>query len=377
MNAESVKNTQSIDGLQYLRGIAALMVVFFHARSYFGDVPEWTRVGSRGVDIFFVISGFIMAYSTRRIGDDVTAVKASLLFLSKRFIRVVPLYWIALLWTSSPYWVSWLSTSGSLKELYQNFNAELSSIAKDFVFIPHLSIDEDEPGEIFPVLIQGWTLNYELFFYFIFGLSMLFRKYRLVSTSLVIVALVVLGKIYHFNDVVAQFYTSSILIEFVFGIIVFEVYSKTLHQTCRRALLMLFGTIGFLLLNSGSSTNDKLVLAVASAIIVWVFIRLFRGVHIGPLKLLGDASYSIYLFHLATFQITRGILAYLGLNPSGYLNIAFIILMHVLVSIVTGVAIFYAIEKPLLRILRKMLGSIVSMWKRNNLGRAENSPKSL
>ena len=176
MNTQPLKKTQSIEGLQYLRGIAALMVVFYHSRSYFGDVPDWTRIGSRGVDIFFVISGFIMAYATRHLADDVTAIKASLIFLSKRFIRVVPLYWVALLWASSVYWINWVSTSGSLEELYLNISPELISIAKDFLFIPHLSIDEDEQGEIFPVLIQGWTLNYEMFFYFIFAIAMLFRQ---------------------------------------------------------------------------------------------------------------------------------------------------------------------------------------------------------
>jgi exopolysaccharide production protein ExoZ len=367
MDVEPLRKTQSIDGLQYLRGIAALMVVFFHARSYFGDVPEWTRVGSRGVDIFFVISGFIMAYSTRRMGDEVSAAKAGLIFLSKRFIRVAPLYWIALLWTTSPYWINWLSTSGSLHGLYQNLSADLISIAKDFAFVPHLSIDEDEPGEIFPALIQGWTLNYEIFFYLLFGLSMLFRKYRLVATSLAIVALVVLGKAYHFSNVVAQFYTSSILIEFVFGMIVFEAYSKTHQLRFNRTTLLLLGTIGVLLLNSGSSVNDKLVLAAGSAIIVWVFIQAFRGVHVGPLKLLGDASYSIYLFHLATFKITREVITCLGLSPSGYFNIITILLMHALVSIVAGIVIYYVIEKPLLKTLRNMLGSVVSIWKRSKL----------
>ena len=49
----STQEKNSIAGIQYLRGLAALMVVFFHSRSYFGVVPEWTRLGSRGVDIFF------------------------------------------------------------------------------------------------------------------------------------------------------------------------------------------------------------------------------------------------------------------------------------------------------------------------------------
>ena len=367
MNTEPFKKNQSLEGLQYLRGIAALMVVFYHSRSYFGDVPDWTRIGSRGVDIFFVISGFIMAYATRHLADDVTAIKASLIFLSKRFIRVVPLYWLALLWASNVYWINWVSASGSLEELYLNISPELISIAKDFLFIPHLSIDEDEQGEIFPVLIQGWTLNYEMFFYFIFAIAMLFRQYRLPLASLILVALVSMGQLHHFSDVIPQFYTSSILIEFVFGMLVFEIYSKTQHLTFNRLPLLLLGTLGFLLLNSGSSVNDKLVLAVASAIIVWVFIQVFHGVHNGALKLLGDASYSIYLFHLFFFGMARGLINYLELSPSGYLSIISIILVQVIVSTAGGIVVFYLIEKPLLKTLRDMLGRVVALWNRERI----------
>lgn len=366
MNSGSVKNTQSIEGLQYLRGVAALMVVFFHSRSYFGEVPEWTRIGSRGVDIFFVISGFIMAYSTRNIGNDVTAAKAALIFLSKRIIRVVPLYWVALLWTSSAYWIHWVVTSNSLNDLYLNLSPELISIIKDFVFIPHPSIDEDEAGEIFPVLVQGWTLNYEMFFYLLFAMAMLFRHSRVLLTSLMIVALVGIGQLHDFSGVISQFYTSSILIEFVFGMLVFEIYSKTQHLTFDRLPLLLLGALGILLLNSGSSVNDKLVLAVASAIIVWVFIQLFRGVHNGPLKVLGDASYSIYLFHLAFFGMARGLIHYLELSPNGYLNIFSIILVQVIVSTTAGIVVFYLIEKPLLKILRNVLERDISMRKRSS-----------
>jgi len=360
MNSAIRKKNASIDGLQYLRGIAALMVVFFHSRSYFSDVPSWTGIGARGVDLFFVISGFIMAYSTQHLGADMAAVKASLVFLAKRVIRVVPLYWIAVLWTSAPYWIAWLTATGSLGDLYANFSPELTSFLKDMAFIPHLSVDEDEQGEIFPIVIQGWTLNYEMFFYFIFGLSLLLRKQRLVAVSLLIVILVVIGKLHKFTDVTGLFYTSSILIEFVFGIMLFHVYTKTHQVTFDRVTLVVLGVIGFLLLNSGSNVNDKFVLAVAATIIAWVFIHAFRGVHIGSLKLLGDASYSIYLFHPAAFLLARWFIGHAGIGREGYLNVVIIVMVQVCVALVIGMAIYYLVEKPMLKTLRKALGRVVS-----------------
>ncbi len=363
MNENLSGREKSIDGLQYLRGIAALMVVFFHSRSYFGDIPDWTRIGSRGVDIFFVISGFIMVHATRNFGGDVSALRASAVFLVKRFIRVVPLYWVALLWAAMPYLSAWILASHSMQELYLNFTPELESIVKDFMFIPHLSIDEDERGEIFPVLIQGWTLNYEIIFYLVFGGAMVTRQYRIVVASATIGGAVLLGQLHHFRDVIGLFYTSTILLEFLFGMLVYEIYTKTRQLTFSPLAIVSLAVVGVLLLAIGSGSNDKVVLGSASAIIVWVFIQMFQGVHIAPLKLLGDASYSIYLFHLTAFSLARGIIKYLEIKPIGYGNITVMIMLNIAISIVAGIGVYYLVEKPLLHFFRKGLRGAAAKFK--------------
>jgi len=342
----------TIEGIQYLRGVAALMVVFFHARSYFGVVPEWTRIGSRGVDIFFVISGFIIVYATRKISNDDSAIRSCATFLGKRFIRVVPLYWIALTITAFPYLSYWVHSADSITGLFGNINYDLGTIFQDYAFFPHLSIDEDEQGEIFPILIQGWTLNYEIAFYFLFGLTILTRQYRLIIAVLLISGLVLLGRLHHFHAVSGLFYTSPILLEFVYGILLYEIYAKTHHLSFNKMTLVSVGIVGVLLLAIGSGTNNKVVLGAAATFIVWVFIQAFRDNHNRALKLLGDASYSIYLFHLLSFKLARVIMGFLSLKPDGYINILTIIGIHILVSISTGIAIYYIIEKPLLRLLR-------------------------
>jgi len=338
------QENQSIIGIQYLRGIAALMVVFFHARSYFGVVPDWTRIGSRGVDIFFVISGFIMVYATRKISFNESLYKTCANFLGKRFIRVVPLYWLALLVTVYPYFINWYQT--------QTVSADLITIFQDFAFIPHLSIDEDEKGEIFPALIQGWTLNYEVFFYLLFGLSILARQYRIALVAIVFSLLVLIGKLNHFHNIGVLFYTNSILLEFVYGILLYEIFIKTRHIQFSRLIIYAIGIAGILLLASGSTTNNKVVMGAASAFIVWFFIQVFQNIHLRPLKLLGDASYSIYLFHLLSFKFAREVISLTPLEPKGYVNIITIIGIHILISIISGIAIYFLIEKPLLRYLR-------------------------
>lgn len=126
--------------IQAIRGIAAVLVVYFHT----GHSPKF---GAFGVDIFFVLSGAVMAMlmSQGPSGPD---------FLGRRLARIFPLYFLA---TTAAYVVSCLlpsaRTSGNVPTLVDY----LKSIA----FIPH----EARNGEIVPVLGVGWTLNYEMAFY--------------------------------------------------------------------------------------------------------------------------------------------------------------------------------------------------------------------
>jgi exopolysaccharide production protein ExoZ len=362
MNA-TFESNKSINGLQYLRGIAALMVVFHHSLNYFDDVANWTDIGARGVNIFFVISGFIMAYTTKQVQANSSALTESAVFLSKRFIRVVPLYWVALLWTSSRYWIPWLDSSDSLKELYWNLNTTLVTVAEDFIFIPHYSISVDLPNKIYPILIPGWTINYEIFFYFIFGISILAGRYRLLLASIVMLMLVAIGQIYQFSDAIYNFYTSSVLIDFVFGMIVYVIHKKTHNLSFGRLNFLVLGALGCFLLYIGAQLLYGLVTATAAAIIVWNFIHMFHNYRNGILKLLGDASYSIYLFHVASFSLVESLVNSIGLSADGMINIFMIIILHISVATIVGIAIYLAVEKPLLKILRHILMRTVSAWK--------------
>ena len=78
--------------VQFLRGIAALMVVISHTsfkgQQYSVDTLQWYHIGGSGVDLFFIISGFIMCYTTYNK-------KVNFLnFMRNRFIRIIPLYWV-------------------------------------------------------------------------------------------------------------------------------------------------------------------------------------------------------------------------------------------------------------------------------------------
>ena len=162
-------------GIQYLRAVAALAVVVFHAaeRSGLNFV-----VGAAGVDIFFVISGFVMwtLAATRPV--------STWAFYRDRLLRIAPLYWI----------VTLVMAVGALAGLFPRIRLTADHVIASLAFVPHRSPSN---GEIWPLLTQGWTLNLEMFFYLIFGLILFLpRERRLAMLTTTFVGLVLAGRKY-------------------------------------------------------------------------------------------------------------------------------------------------------------------------------------
>src|SRR5829696_2873445 len=156
--------------IQYLRGVAALMVVYTHASvqtQRYADVElPFSAHGAAGVDIFFVISGFIMWMTT--IGDTPTS--KPLPFISRRISRIVPLYWVL---------TTGIVIVGLVRpDLLSSTVITVWHVLASFFFIPYPHPADN--GSLVPVLIPGWTLNYEMFFYAIFACSLTVKpKFRL------------------------------------------------------------------------------------------------------------------------------------------------------------------------------------------------------
>ena len=138
--------------IQILRAVAAVGVVLVHAGdalNYWGHTHvTWTLRGNAGVDMFFLISGFVMVYiSWQRFGER----SASISFFTRRIIRIVPLYWLV----TTVYVLLGHHT--------------VHSIVTSYLFIPDTSGGPANIETIHPVVPQGWTLRYEMFFYLLFG----------------------------------------------------------------------------------------------------------------------------------------------------------------------------------------------------------------
>lgn len=330
----SRSTVESFDGIQYLRGIAALMVAAQHARFYFNEASaSWTNFGATGVDIFFIISGFIMVHATRDGSAFAGSRHQAIDFLVRRAIRVIPLYWLALLYNSKRAIVEGTVSPGFLY---------------DFLFIPRAN--PERAGEIAPSLPMGWTLNMEMVFYLLFAIAILFgsRKYLVLASS--VLAVVLAGVLWDFNSIPLTFWTGNVFGEFALGIGVYFIYKSQRWAPSApvAAILLMLGFAGLAL------PNHDIPQLVAdgpfAAVVVWSALYLARTFgRVRPLSLLGDASYSIYLTHAFALGICYKILNMLGMSAPTPFNITFAMTFCVVASALLGIAVYYAVEKPMLK----------------------------
>ena len=300
--------------LQYLRGIAAFMVICVHLRTqvermgYAGGWPDWTAAG---VDIFFVLSGFLMWSTT--VGRD----QPPLEFYRRRIVRIVPLYWLL---TSVVVAVMVVAPQALQSVRFDWLNVIGSYL---FFFTPGSS------GRLEPVLVVGWTLNYEMLFYVIYGAALaLPAGWRFGTTVGVIVALVCFGATTWADaDPVLQRYTASIMVEFALGMVIARCWQRLpagRAGTGLGVLLTVAGFAGLALLWDVPTPNWRgLSCGVPAAMIVTGALLLERAgslPHLPGMQRLGDMSYSLYLSHPIVLSAFAQVWRKLGLHllPGGW-----------------------------------------------------------
>ena len=324
---------QQLISVQYLRAIAALLVVLHHARFpqpwlLFNPLAQFNG-GSTGVDIFFVISGFIMFTAART--EQVNT------FVWRRFTRVAPLYWMATL----------LMLSIAVVRGTEALTAErMVHVAKSLLFVPHWSIEF--PDNIYPYFVPGWTLNYEMFFYGIFALAIAFGRPLLV-TSVAIGALVAAGAATAPTTAVGITYTSPQLLQFLAGVWIGYLHSRL---PVRRLGWLL--PVGFVVI---FLVGDRLILrGVCAAAILLGALSLEPSMpRVALLKRLGDASYAVYLFHVPALILMSGVVKRMPVPP-GALQFVLMIVGGLVAAAAVGLLLHRYLEKPLLSTLRNPPG---------------------
>lgn len=314
--------------IQYLRALAALSVVIYHATQWTGRSVD---LFSAGVDVFFVISGFIMWRTTE---DDRTGPGR---FLAKRAIRIVPLYWLITLGLTAAALVA--------PARFSDQQPTLPHVLESLAFIQHLN----PKGEPFPVLQPGWTLNYEAVFYGLFAAALVLpRAWRLRFLVFALISGAIAGFMYPPAYVLLL---NPMLLEFLAGVLLAAGLGR--GQGPGRS-------IGWLLLGLGAAGFGGLalvhpmwdewrpifwgppaILLVAGA----VFVEADGGVpRLPPLGLMGDASYSTYLTH----PLTLGALA-----MTGGLRSLLTFALAILLAQLAGILCWRFIERPMTDRLRK------------------------
>ena len=315
------------------------MVVVHHARGYFGvEAADWSTFGSRGVDVFFVISGFIMAFVTQRYQPDVSRWPQVRDFLVKRVIRVVPLYWIAL----------------AIAARYLIANGQIDAdLLKDFAFIPRwLGDDRTQP---FPYLIPGWTINYEMFFYLTFGVCMMLGRFRYVVLFGFFTTLLVAGLSHQSDNVYWGFYTQFILSEFLLGILLFHLVSNTTRSFHPLIYLsaLVGGTVGLVLAND--VLQNHYLFGIMSAILLWGALNLLQDRSNQFLLLVGYASYSIYIFHSVILEYGARLIRKTGLTEPEPVTIFVVLASQLLLVLVLSIFLHKMVEKPLVSMGQRLL----------------------
>lgn len=324
--------------IQYLRALAALSVVWGHSLYIIPGIAQRLGAswfGASGVDLFFVISGFIMVATTAR-GDS-----SPLRFLALRIVRVVPLYWLATL-----AWIAYAAIAASSPASYPPL-----AIAKSLLFVPYVSAGN--PAGVWPILQNGWTLNYEMFFYALFALSLAAPpRVRFAALAVTLASLVLIGRVFGpFANPLAFTYTNSYLLEFIAGMILAHGWLRGEWRDSLPYSLFLIVFGGYCI---GALHSRLMIAAGAFLIIAGCLNPRIRALQSRPLLELGNASYSIYLIHQFVLEALARTWTKLAPPATTAASVLFVASALVL-SALAGCLCYRLIERPIISRLRKLI----------------------
>lgn len=338
------KTSKRLLELDSLRGIAAIAVVLYHYTYQFNTkfglglrVPFSFEMGHLGVQLFFIISGFVIL-------KTIEGSKKKYDFAISRFSRLYPTYWVAL----------FLTLSVLLVHPIPDWNISL----KDVVF--NLTMLQDSIPGINHIDGVYWTLGIELKFYFF------------------VYVLFLLGKIQKIEHVGLVFVILSFIVS-----IAFNSNPESFYLRLSRSVLLggysnlFFAGVLFYLVHKSGSFNLSTILLLACCAIYELFVRDFTSflavlffffffflfvtqrlkILVNPIFLyFGTISYSLYLVHQ---NIGYSILY--GFLKNGYNN-ELLFLVPIIVSVIIATVITFVIEQPMALFVKNKCNWIVDTW---------------
>jgi exopolysaccharide production protein ExoZ len=332
----------SLVHIQILRFFAATAVVIFHAiatgKIYLADPGDTALfmpfvLGRYGVDLFFVISGFIIYYSTERSNPT------PLQFLRRRLERIIPVYWfLTLLAVTIAFLVPQMLRGTDWFDLHR--------LVTSLLFVSFTD------GKM-PLLYVGWSLEYEMFFYLLVGLFLFRKKDTWDAILILFSALVIAGRI---QTVAAfsgayVFLLDPIILEFAFGILAAQLFCG--KKVALPGLIAVACACMAVLLTE--PTHRALIIGLPSTLLVFGAAHLSR-MRLTPSRIetiagrLGDASYSIYLIQVLTLPAIGKLTARLW--PA--MPIDLFTAVGAAATVVAAYGLYLFVEKPALDFCRHM-----------------------
>ncbi|MGO4571391.1 acyltransferase family protein [Microvirga sp. 2TAF3] len=340
--------------VQLLRAFAALSVAFLHAQHDAAALAA--RVGKSftaldrfpwmaGVDVFFVISGFIMVHASRSLFGKPGAQGV---FLARRLARIAPLYWIVT--------TLYLAIALVAPSLLNNDLLAPWQVLASYLFIPF----ERPNGLVQPLYTLGWTLNYEMFFYGLFALVLIWpRRWALSLLVGLLAGLVIIGRLIALPQPLA-FWTDPIILEFAFGLGLgwLRAEGLTLSRIWRWGLAVTgIALLAMNFIGMASDLNEMRPLAwgiPAACLVAAAALGPDRPLSLNALTrfgvLTGDASYAIYLIHPFVIrgigEIAHRTGADVILGPWGF------VVLTLLSVVIAGLIVHLLFERPATEVVR-------------------------
>lgn len=356
-----------LDNIQALRGIAALIVVFYHLALFLreGVFPgqsgflagPWDQ-GWAGVDLFFVISGFIMVWTTQ---NHTPSIKSSLNFLWRRATRIYPLWWICAA-VMAVYFVIAYGMPAAPDRVTGPGEAWGYAL-KSFALWP-----QDAP----PLLGLGWTLIHEMWFYLVFA-GLLLAPRRFLMPSLIIWAVLTLAHYFSFGAIdvtqaVRKVATSPLNLEFIGGALIAYILLK--RPVLARPVGWTIFAVGvmwvcaammfdFRFVAQDHHFTRMVVYGPAMGLIVWgsTSLTLAGGLSVPRwLTRLGDWSYALYLIHYIVLVALKRLLSESGAAEAigtSVLGPVMFAITALTVSLVAAWGLHRFVERPLLSWFRR------------------------
>ncbi|WP_162996546.1 acyltransferase family protein [Mucilaginibacter celer] len=345
VHQQAGSNPLQFNSIQVFRFVAALMVIVCHSSFYTNErLAKGSYIygqGANGVELFFVISGFVMIISSQGFVSVKGGWKT---FAVKRIIRIVPIYWLITTFKL----LLLLKTSGVVLHSQLDFWLAL----KSYLFIPALNMD----GEYRPLYGVGWTLNMEMFFYLLFGIALAFKLKPVRFLASLFIPLAILSQFKKPGWPDVAFYADPIVLDFIYGMIAAKLILKGYKIPSQIAIV--FIVIGLLYLFvpvavifPGYQVN-QITFGLAAFLIV------YGGASVDGTAIqfsrwavyLGAASYSLYLIHPSVAPLIPTIL-----NKLGYKQPLMSVVLSVIMAVFVGVLFYRFFEMPLTNFFKRLM----------------------